>query len=99
MLIPIFRDHNKRMKELIGNEYSINTHKRYETKLKHVLDFLSSQYCMRDIPVKKVDLDFINDLNFYFSSVRNYNNNSTIKYIRNFGKIIKSCYANEWIDR
>jgi hypothetical protein len=28
MLLTIFEDHNKRMKDLIGKEFSINTHKK-----------------------------------------------------------------------
>ncbi|HEY0091843.1 MAG TPA: site-specific integrase [Flavobacterium sp.] len=99
MLIPIFKEHNSRMKELIGKEFSSNTYKRYETTLDHIQKFLKYQYRKNDIPIKEVNLAFINDLDFYFRSVRNCNNNSTIKYVRNFGKIIKSCYANEWIDR
>lgn len=99
MLIPIFKDHNKRMEALIDKEYAKNTSLRYETTLKHVEDFLQNTYSIKDIPIKKINLAFINDFDFYLRSVRNCNNNSTIKYVRNFGKIIKMCYANEWIDR
>jgi site-specific recombinase XerD len=99
MLIPIFKDHNKRMEALIDKEYAKNTSKRYEVTLKHVENFLQHTYAIKDIPIKKINLAFINDFDFYLRSVRNCNNNSTIKYVRNFGKIIKSCYANEWIER
>jgi hypothetical protein len=99
MLIPIFQEHNKRMETLIDKEYALNTHKRYETSLNHIQDFIKHNYSLNDIPIKDVYLAFINDFNFYLRSVRNCNNNCTIKYVRNFGKIIKSCYTNEWIER
>lgn len=99
MLIPIFQEHNKRMEALIDKEYALNTHKRYETSLNHIQDFIKHNYSLNDIPIKDVNLAFVNDFDFYLRSVRNCNNNSTIKYVRNFGKIIKSCYANEWIER
>lgn len=99
MLIPIFQDHNKRMAALIDKEYASSTAKRYETTLKHLEDFIKITYSLKDIPIKDINLAFINDFDFYLRSVRNCNNNSTIKYVRNFGKIIKTCYANEWIER
>src|SRR5690606_6756371 len=52
-----------------------------------------------DIAVKHVDIAFINDFDFFLRNVKNCNNNSTIKYIRNLGKIIKQCYVNGWIDK
>ncbi|MFD2891348.1 site-specific integrase [Flavobacterium chuncheonense] len=98
-LIQIFENHNKRMKELIGKEFSINTYKKYETALNHTKEFLKSQYSTTDISIKQIDLAFINDFDYFLRNVKNCNNNSTIKYIRNFGKIVKQCYANGWIEK
>jgi len=98
-LLIIFEDHNKRMKELIGKEFSNNTFKKYETTLSHTREFLKNQYKINDISIKKVDIAFINDFDFYLRNTKNCNNNSTIKYIRNFGKIVKQCYVNGWLDK
>ncbi len=98
-LVVIFEDHNKRMKELVGKEFSINTYKKYETALSHTKEFLKYQYNLNDISIKQVDIAFINDFDFYLRNTKNCNNNSTIKYIRNFGKIIKQCYVNGWIEK
>ncbi len=98
-LITIFEDHNKRMKELAGKEFSINTYKKYETALNHTREFLKDQYSMNDISIKQIDIAFINDFDFYLRNTKNCNNNSTIKYIRNFGKIVKQCYINGWIEK
>lgn len=98
-LILIFEDHNKKMKELVGREYSINTYKKYETTLSHTKEFLKHQYSIKDISIKKVDIAFLNDFDFYLRNIKNCNNNSTIKYIRNFGKIIKQCYVNDWVEK
>jgi len=99
MLIPIFQEHNKRMKALVDKEFALNTYKRYETSLEHIRCFIKYKYALNDISIKEVNLAFINDFDFYLRSIKNCNNNSTIKYVRNLGKIIKSCYANEWIER
>ena len=34
MLIPIFQDHNNKIKELVGKEYAPGTLERYKTSLK-----------------------------------------------------------------
>ena len=39
-IIPIFKDHNQKLKALQGSEYSKGTITRYETALKHTLNFL-----------------------------------------------------------
>ncbi len=98
-LVTIFEDHNKKMKELIGKEFSINTYKKYKTTLSHTKEFLIKQYRINDISIKQVDIVFLNDFDFFLRNTKNCNNNSTIKYIRNFGKIVKQCYANGWIER
>lgn len=98
-LVVIFEDHNKRMKELVGKEFSINTYKKYETALSHTKEFLKYQYNLNDISIKQVDIAFINDFDFYLRNTKNCNNNSTIKYIRNFGKIVKQCYVNGWLEK
>ena len=98
-LILIFEDHNKRMKELIGSTFANNTFKKYETTLSHTKEFLKFQYNLNDISIKRVDIAFINDFDFFLRNTKKCNNNSTIKYIRNFGKIIKQCYVNGWLER
>ena len=98
-IILIFQEHNKRMKELINKEFSINTYKKYETTLAHTKEFLKFQYNSNDISINRIDLAFINNFDFYLRNTKNCNNNSTIKYIRNFGKIVKQCYKNGWLER
>ena len=39
MLIPIFTEHNRKIKELIGHEYAPETLERYKTSLKHKRQF------------------------------------------------------------
>ncbi|WP_430929045.1 site-specific integrase [Polaribacter marinivivus] len=99
MLIPIFEDHNKRIEELVGKEYAPGTLERYKTSLKHTKEFLEWKYKALDIDILKINHAFITDYEFYLRSVRNCSNNTAVKYIKNFGKIIKICLANDWMDR
>lgn len=98
-LIPIFKDHNNKIKELVGKEYAPGTLERYNTSLKHTVEFLEWKYNISDIEISKIDHAFITEYEFYLRSVRNCANNTAVKYIKNFNKIIKLCLANNWIDR
>lgn len=97
MLVPIFQDHNNKIKELVGKEYAPGTLQRYKTSLSHTVDFLKWKYNVDDIDINRIDYAFIADYEFYLRSVRNCANNTTVKYIKNFHKIIKICLDNDWM--
>jgi site-specific recombinase XerD len=99
MLVPIFGEHNKQVKALIGKEYSKGTYDRYETSLKHTKGFLFWKYKAMDININAIDHEFIMSYDFYLRSERNCNNNSTVKYLKNFKKIILICISNGWLDK
>jgi site-specific recombinase XerD len=99
MLVPIFQDHNNKIKELVGKEYAPGTLERYTTSLKHTIEFLEWKYNVSDIELSKINHAFISDYEFYLRSVRNCSNNTAVKYIKNFSKIIKICLANDWLDK
>jgi site-specific recombinase XerD len=99
MLIPIFQDHNNKIKELVGKEYAPGTLERYKTSLSHTIEFLQWKYKVSDIEINKIDHAFITDYEFWLRSVRNCANNTAVKYIKNFSKIIKLCLANDWLDK
>ena len=99
LLIPIFEEHNDKIKELLGIEYAPGTYERYQTSLKHTKDFLNWKYSISDIDITKIDHAFITDYEFYLRSVRKCANNTAVKYIKNFNKIIKLCLANDWLEK
>lgn len=98
-LIPIFADHNKKVEALLNDEFAPGTLERYKTSLKHTVDFLLWKYNVSDIDIKKIDHAFVTEYEFYLRSVRKCNNNTAVKYIKNFGKIIRLCIANGWLDK
>jgi site-specific recombinase XerD len=99
MLVPIFQDHNNKIKELVGKEYAPGTLERYTTSLKHTIEFMQWKYKVSDIDITKIDHAFITDYEFWLRSVRNCANNTAVKYIKNFNKIIKICLANDWLEK
>ena len=98
-LIPIFQDHNDKMKELVGKKYAQGTLQRFQVTLNHIQGFLLWKYNDTDILINKIDHALITELEFYLRSVKNCANNTAVKYIRNFRKIIKICLNNDWLEK
>ncbi|MHB8209232.1 phage integrase SAM-like domain-containing protein [Mucilaginibacter sp.] len=99
MLIPIFKEHNRQVAALIGTEYAKGTADRYETSLKHTQAFLKWKYKVDDINIEGINHEFIMSYDFYLRSERKCANNSTVKYMKNFKKIILMCIDNGWLDK
>ncbi|WP_284651652.1 site-specific integrase [Flavobacterium terrisoli] len=99
MLIPIYKDHNNRIESLLGNGYAFGTLERFKISLKHLEEFLVWKLGVKDIAIDRVDFALITDFEFYLRSVKNCSNNTAVKYVRNFRKIIKICLSNDWLEK
>ncbi len=91
MLLEVFQDHNRRMEALVGDEFAPGTLERYTTSLRHTADFLQWKFQVQDIDIRKIDQAFITEYEFFLRSIRKCSNNTVVKYIKNFGKIIRIC--------
>jgi site-specific recombinase XerD len=99
MLLEIFREHNERCRKLSGNGMAPGTVERYETSYKHTAAFISLVYRKEDIPVAEVNHKFITDYEFWLRTERKCNHNSAVKYLKNFGKIVRIALANGYITK
>lgn len=99
MLLEIFAHHNKQMSQLVGQEFSPLTLKRYTTSKKHTHDFIKWKYNVDDLDIKDLTFEFITDYEFWLKSVRKCDHNTTMKYLSNFKKIVNICLKNGWLTR
>ncbi len=95
MLLDLFREHNQKCRALAGKGMAPATVKRYETSLRHTEAFLQFKFGKADIPVSAVDHKFVTDYQFYLRSECGCCHNSAVKYVKNFGKIIRIALAND----
>lgn len=86
-LLSLYAEHNEQLKELVGISVALNTYKRHETSLKLFKEFLMSTYQQSDVNMNEVDLVMMEKYKHYLMVVRHNNNNTTVKYIRNLGKV------------
>ena len=87
------------MELLVGKEYSASTLTRYKTTLQHVVKFMQKKYSMNDISINMLNHAFITDFNFFLRTEHKCNNNSAVKYIKNFRKVVRICLSNGWLDK
>ena len=76
LLIPIFQDHNQKIKDLVPREYAPGTLQRYETSLKHTKESIQWKFGTSGIDVKKIDHAFFIELEFNLRSDRKCGNNA-----------------------
>lgn len=98
MILELFDDHNDRIRAQVGNGYSPGTLERYMTARKHIYDMMRLVYRSEDLPVNKVDHKFLTELKYYLKTERCCSHNTTMKYIRNFKKIMRQALFSGYIE-
>jgi integrase len=93
-----FQKHNEEMAALVKKgEYATGTYDRYVTARSHVQEFIQFKYKRDDLEFRELNYEFVKGYEFYLKTVRNCANNTTLKYISNFRKIVSRAIANKYI--
>ena len=92
-----FQLHNDEMKALVPKEYSPGTMERFVTAKSHVSDFIRFKYKTEDMEFRELNFQFVKDYEFYLKTVKGCCNNTALKYISNFKKIVLRAIAKEII--
>lgn len=88
-ILELYDIHNSKLKELIDIDVAQATYKRHNTSRSHVATFIKYQFGKDDLELDRIDFKFLIDYEHYFKIVRKCNHNSTMKYIKNLGKVIR----------
>ena len=96
-ILPVFKEHNDRMKMLIGKDYAYGTWQRYDKSYDHTADFLQEIYKVDDFDIRRFDLEFMQKYELWLKTARDCNHNSAMKYLANFKKIVLICVKRKWI--
>ncbi len=99
MLIAVYEEHNQQIKRMVGIDYSYITFRRHVRTRMHLATFLEKEYCLSDISLKLVDLQFITKFHDFLKSKRIGSQNTITKYVVDFKKIIRLAFANGWVSK
>lgn len=92
-----FQKHNDEMKALLGKGYARGTLQRFIITQNHLAAFIKFKLKKDDMEFADLNLEFVKDFEFYLRTVRDCSNNTTLKYIANFKKIVIRAIDNEII--
>lgn len=98
-LVEVHSDHNERCRKLLGVEYSQSTIYKFDTSLKYLKEFMSVEMGIEDIPLKDINEDFIRKYELYLKTEKSCANNSAIKHLKIFKKIIRIALVNDWLQK
>jgi len=96
-IIKIFNEHNNNCIRKIGTQMAKATYERYITCLKHFKSFLLKEYEVVDLPVSDINKEVFERFELYLRTEKKCANNTTVKYIRNFNKIVRIAIEKGWI--
>lgn len=99
MLNEVHNEHNERCRKLLGVEYSQSTIYKFDTSLKYLKEFMSIRMKRDDIPLKEINEDFIRNYELYLKTEKGCANNSAIKHLKIFKKIIRIALLNDWLQK
>lgn len=97
MLIGIFSDYNDKIEKLIGIDYSKATWTKYDRTRRFTADFIRWKYKAADIVINRLNMEFINDLEFWLKTERKCCQNTTAKYISILKMIVLHCVSHDWL--
>lgn len=89
MLLEVFREHNKKYRELIDRDYVKGTVLRYERTVRYLEEMLQSQYNLKDIPLKELNHEFVLNFEHFVKVQKNCAPNAAVKYLKNLKKITR----------
>ena len=70
MLLEVFRDHNKKYRELMGKDYVEGTVLRYERTVRYLEEMLLIKCNLKDIPLKDVNNAFILEFEHFVKATK-----------------------------
>lgn len=88
-LLTLFDEHNEEYAKRVGIDRVRHCYVRYLTTRKHIASFLEYKHGMTDIPLRSLDMQFIDDFEFYLSTVRKISTGTVNSYLINLHKVAK----------
>ena len=80
-LLKLFEQHNSEFAKKVGHSRAQGTYQRYKTVYKHLCEFLPHTYKRNDIPLKELNLTFINDFEYFLRTEKKCRTNTIWGYM------------------
>jgi integrase len=98
-ILRLFRNHNDECKQKVGIQITQATYGRYLTCYKHLKEFINTEFKAEDLPISDINRRFYDKFEYFLKKKKKCAHNTTIKYIRNFNKIVRIAVENGWLTK
>jgi integrase len=98
-VIEFFERYLKRLKTLIGIDIKQVTYNKHMYVKNDLKKFIKWKYKTNDIPLKNIEANFINELDYYFKTEQKIQQVTINKKIQRFRKIIKVAVAENYLEK
>lgn len=98
-LIAFFNEHNEKCRQLIGIDYVDITVRRYECCARYLKELIQKKYGEDDLLLKEVKGELVREFEFFMKTEKGCQQNTVIRYMKCFKKVINLAIANEYITR
>jgi len=89
--------HNNRMKKLIGIDVAFTTWEKYHQTQIHISDFIWYKYRKKDILLKELTSNFINEYEYYLKTEKRFMISTVFKCIQRLRRVIKMSIAMDYL--
>ncbi len=96
-ILKIFRNHNDECRRLIGIDYVKITISRFDVCCKYLGILISEKYGKEDMTLNEIDGELVRAFETYLKIERGCAQNTVVRYMKCFKKIINLAIANEWM--
>ena len=96
-LLGVFRKHNDDCRKLIGIDYVKITITRFDNCCKYLGVLIKQKYGKDDLNLNEITGEFVRNFEMYLKVERGCQQNTVIRYMKCFKKIINLAIANEWM--
>lgn len=98
-LLDAFNYHNNRMEKLIGIEATFTSWEKYHQTKNHISAFIWHKYKKKDIQLKELNQNFINEYEFFLKTEKKFMPNTVFKSVQRFRKIIRMAVAMDYLPK
>lgn len=98
-LIGFFNEHNAQCRKLIGIDYADITVRRYECCARYLQELIREKYNEDDLLLREINGEFVRNFEFFMKTEKKCAQNTVIRYMKCFKKVINQAIANEYIIR
>lgn len=98
-ILSYYKRYLSRLKKLVGSEIKENTYSKFVYVSNHLESFLKIKYKKSDYPLKELNLQFLNDFDYYLKTEKNQRQITINKTIQRLRTPIKQAISEGYLDR